>query len=154
MLILKLYPRMFYAKQSQLKPGFLTNTFLVFDKESTDRYFEMCDQFGRVGMELYRTEELWVWAYDANFIPNSATTIPSDRSEDKYCGRIRVSLSSLFSWFYAVRASEKYTMEELWHKAQMQPAKCWYVQSMGGAYHTRLVLPKPGETRGTYTAEL
>ena len=71
-----------------------------------------------------------------------------------YCGRIRVSLSSLFSWFYAVRASEKYTMEELWHKAQMQPAKCWYVQSMGGAYHTRLVLPKSGETRGTYTAEL
>lgn len=126
----------------------MSNTFIVFNKESTAKYFE------NPTLEEHRLNniESWVWAYDANFVPDLSA--PTDTSEEKYQGRLRVSLSCLFTWFYAVRATEKYTMKQLWEKAQTQLGKRWYVEAQGGAYHSPLVLLEPGTTRGNFVGEL
>ncbi|RFU24039.1 hypothetical protein B7463_g12299, partial [Scytalidium lignicola] len=96
--------------------------------------------------------EEWVWAYDVNFEPDLSAFTSS--SEEEYQGRLRVDLRCLFTWFYAVRATEKYPMKKLWEMAQVQRGKRWYVEAQGGSYHSQLVLLEPGTTRGRYTAEL
>jgi ureidoglycolate hydrolase len=46
----------------------------------------------------------------------------------------------LFTWFYAVRSEELYSMQYFWEKAQSQSAGAWDVSTIMGVYHRPLVL--------------
>jgi hypothetical protein len=123
----------------------------VFDKECTHPYISNPSYNGYINPR----ERPWAWAYDTNFVPDSS--MPSNSTEEIYQGRVRVRIHCLFTWFYAVRESELYTMERLWEMAQTQPDRAWFADSLGGAYHHQLVLPSPGEdpaNRSVYHMEL
>jgi hypothetical protein len=100
-------------------PRILSNTFLVVTREVVDA--------------CLNTSIPWIWAYETNFVPPAVGT-------EQYEGRLRVNLHSLFTWFYAVRSEELYSMQYLCEKAQSQSAEDWDVSTIIGVYHRPLVL--------------
>ncbi|CZR65715.1 uncharacterized protein PAC_15615 [Phialocephala subalpina] len=88
------------------------------------------------------SQEKWVWAYDANFDPK--TTAVTGTGGEQYNGRLKVNLRTLFTWFYAVRSEELYSMDLLWEKARHEPSQAYHVLTTGGLYHHPLVLVEPG----------
>jgi hypothetical protein len=103
-------------------------------------------------MESCNSTIPWIWAYEANFVP-SATSLTAGAPE-KYGGRLKVSLHSLFTWFYAARDEELYNMEQFWAKAQKQPEQAWVVVTSTGRYHGPLVLLEKGTLYPFNTYEL
>jgi hypothetical protein len=93
----------------------------------------------------------WIWAYEANFVPSATLTAGAP---EKYGGRLKVSLHSLFTWFYAARNEELYNMELFWEKAQKQPGQVWAVGTTMGRYHGPLVLLEKGTLYPFNTYEL
>jgi len=63
-------------------------------------------------------------------------------------------LNSLFTWFYALRPEERYSMFELWEKAQRQPQKAWDVSTDSGVSRGPLVLLELGTVYPFDTYEL
>lgn len=74
---------------------------------------------------------------------------------DGYSGRMKVAIDSLFTWFYAARKEEIYSMELFWKKAQRQPDQAWSVATSEWKYHGPLVLLEKGSSylRDTYELE-
>jgi hypothetical protein len=96
------------------------------------------------------TSTPWIWAYDAKFVPSA--TLPASGTEH-YEGRLRVSLYSLYTWFYAVRSEELYNMALFWEKAQNQ-GQVWRVETWLGRYHQPFVLLEKGSSYSYHTYEL
>jgi hypothetical protein len=67
-----------------------TNTFLLIDSD--------------VMQSFDQPFHAWIWSYETNFVPsaNSITTLDNK----KYEGRMKMAMSSLFTWFYAARKEE------------------------------------------------
>lgn len=84
----------------------------------------------------------WIWAYETDFTPSPA--LPAGNGAGTYTGRIKVALDSLFTWFYAARKEEIYSMDLFWEKAQQQPGQAWSVATSMGRYHGPLVLLERG----------
>lgn len=87
------------AGEVDLNPRILTNTFLLV----TPKVVNAC----------INTRTLWIWAYDVKFVP--LTTPPPPLADlaagaEHYEGRLKVSLYTLLTWFYAVRSKELYNM--------------------------------------------
>ncbi|KAF8857376.1 hypothetical protein BDZ45DRAFT_803377 [Acephala macrosclerotiorum] len=59
-----------------------------------------------------------IWAYKADFIPSANSTVTA--AGEKYEGRMKVALNSLFFWFYAARKEELYSMK---HKGKFLAQK-------------------------------
>lgn len=53
----------------------------------------------------------WVWALDPDWKSQHS-------DEDGYEGKVRVSWSHLYSWFYMVRSEDRLTFKDLWRKAE------------------------------------
>ena len=84
----------------------------------------------------------WIWAYETNFTPSAA--LPTETGVEKYAGKIKVALDSLFTWFYAARKEEIYSMDLFWKKAQRQPSQALSIPTSMGRYHGPLVLLEKG----------
>lgn len=119
-------------------PRILRNTFLVITPEVVDA--------------CVNTATPWIWAYETSFVPSA--THPSAAGTEEYKGRLKVNLHSLFTWFYAVRSEELYSMQDFWEKAQRQPAQAWDVSTDSGIYHHPLVLLDKGTQYAFNTYEL
>ena len=66
---------------------------------------------------------------------------------------MKVSLYILFTWFYAVRSEELYSMALFWEKAQDQ-GQVWSVATYSGIYHHPFVLLKKDSLYPFNTYEL
>jgi hypothetical protein len=84
----------------------------------------------------------WIWAYETNFDPSAESIKTPDGK--KYEGRMKVAMTSLFTWFYAARKEEIYSMPLFWEKAQRQSNQAWEIQTTMGRYHHPLVLLDKG----------
>lgn len=84
----------------------------------------------------------WIWAYETNFVPSATPIVVAGGK--KYEGRLKVTFTSLLTWFYAARSEEFYSMEAFWEKAQNQPNQAWDVGTTMGRYHGPLVLLEKG----------
>ncbi|PMD24377.1 hypothetical protein NA56DRAFT_746506 [Hyaloscypha hepaticicola] len=94
----------------------------------------------------------WIWAYDTNFVPSANSITVSDGK--KYEGRMKVAMSSLFTWFYAARKEKIYSMALFREKAQRQSYQAWETQTSMGRYHHPLVLLEKGARRPFNSHEL
>ena len=122
-----------------MNPRILSNTFLLV----TPEVMESCED---------STSAIpWIWAYETNFVPSATLTAGAPK---KYGGRLKVSLHSLFTWFYAARDEELHNMEQFWAKAQNQPGQAWAVGTSTGIYHSPLVLLEKGTQYPFNTYEL
>ncbi|OBT80499.1 hypothetical protein VF21_00857 [Pseudogymnoascus sp. 05NY08] len=124
-------------------PRILTNTFLLVTPEVVNA--------------CINTRTPWIWAYDAKFVPSTTPPPPpadSAAGAEHYEGRLKVSLYTLLTWFYAVRSEELYSMALFWELAQKQPVQAWSVQTQSGLYHHPLVLLKKGTLYPFNTYEL
>jgi hypothetical protein len=119
-------------------PRVLSNTFLLITPEVVDA--------------CVNTTTPWIWAYESNFV--TSATCPSAAGTERYEGRLKVNLQSLFTWFYAARSEELYSMQDFWEKAQRQPAQAWDVSTDLGIYHHPLVLLNKGTQYPFNTYEL
>ncbi|OBT97635.1 hypothetical protein VE01_04541 [Pseudogymnoascus verrucosus] len=120
-------------QQDILDTRILSNTFLLITPE--------------VVTSCINTSTPWIWAYDADFVPSTATppSLASGQEQERYQGRLRVSLYSLFTWFYAVRSEGLYGMSRFWEKAQNQ-GQIWSVATSLGRYHHPFVLLEKGSS--------
>jgi hypothetical protein len=120
-------------QQDILDTRILSNTFLLITPE--------------VVTSCINTSTPWIWAYDADFVPSTATppSLASGQEQERYQGRLRVSLYSLFTWFYAVRSEGLYSMSRFWEKAQNQ-GQIWSVATSLGRYHHPFVLLEKGSS--------
>ncbi|CAG8984152.1 hypothetical protein HYALB_00008153 [Hymenoscyphus albidus] len=127
-------------------PYIISNTFLLVTPEVISSFMDN---------DATHTSPPWIWAYEANGAPVPAPT-EATYEENKYEGRLKVTASTIFTWFYAVRAQKKelYSMELFWKKAQQQPAKAWQVSAIKGRYHDPLVLLALGTHWPWWTCEL
>lgn len=127
------------AEEATPDPRVPSNTFLLVTPEVVDA--------------CINTFTPWIWAYEAKFTPS--TTLPSLSSSgtEHYEGRLRVSLYTLFTWFYAVRSEELYNMALFWEKAQNQ-GQVWSVATQSGRYHHPFVLLEKGSSYPFNTYEL
>ncbi|RFU36316.1 hypothetical protein B7463_g48, partial [Scytalidium lignicola] len=114
--------------EADLNPRILSNTFLFVTSEVMKAVGDMSNP--------------WIWAYESNFTPSETTQ--DAVGTDRYNGRLKVNLRSLFTWFYAVRSEKLYTMQQFWEKAQRDPEQAWQVSTHSGVYHYPLVLLEKG----------
>ncbi|CAG8959762.1 hypothetical protein HYFRA_00001669 [Hymenoscyphus fraxineus] len=115
-------------------PYIVPNTFLLVTPEAISSF---------MNDDATRTSPPWIWAYEATRTPTPAPApTEATNQENKYEGRLKVAASTIFTWFYAVRAQKKelYSMELFWKKAQQQPVNAWQVSTIKGRYHNPLVL--------------
>ncbi|OBT83712.1 hypothetical protein VE02_08282 [Pseudogymnoascus sp. 03VT05] len=88
-------------------PGILKNTLLLITPESMDS----SSQGYRATRPPDRPLHAWVWALDPDWKSQHS-------DEDGYEGKVRVSWSHLYSWFYMVRSDDRLTFKDLWRKAE------------------------------------
>lgn len=86
------------------KAGTLRNTFLLVTPESMDS--------AAIRSQSPRIPD-WVWAFDPDWKSQSR-----DRDDDGYEGKLKVSWSDLYSWFYMVRSEDRLAFKDLWRKAE------------------------------------
>ncbi|KFX91927.1 hypothetical protein O988_07507 [Pseudogymnoascus sp. VKM F-3808] len=127
------------AEEAVPNPRVPSNTFLLVTPEVVDA--------------CLNTSTPWIWAYDAKFVPSATLPPTSASGTEHYEGRLRVSLYSLYTWFYAVRSEELYNMALFWEKAQNQ-GQVWSVTTMLGRYHQPFVLLEKGSSYSFHTYEL
>jgi hypothetical protein len=97
--------------------GILKNTFLLITPESMESSSQEYRATRPPGRPLYD----WVWALDPDWKSPHG-------DDDGYEGKVRVSWSHLYSWFYMVRSEERLTFKDLWRKAE-QSGGVWSVKA-------------------------
>ncbi|KAH8698405.1 hypothetical protein BGW36DRAFT_426113 [Talaromyces proteolyticus] len=81
-------------EKGNLKPGVLSNVFLVMSNECRDSY-TTGEKFG------------WLWAIDPEWtLPNA--------DEDGYDGRVAITWGQLFNKFYDFMSAQRFTLKEIW----------------------------------------
>lgn len=97
------------------RAGILKNTLLLITPESMDSSAQ--DYNATPHPRQYRRS--WVWALDPDWKSPHC-------DDDGYEGKVKVSWSHLYSWFYMVRTEGRLTLKDLWRKSQ-ESAGVWSV---------------------------
>lgn len=102
------------AKRTGLRPGLLSNVFIVVDKACLDSHVALNDNDG--------VEHGWVFAVDSDYTDPGPTEPLTSKVRHQYRGFIRVRLQDLLDDFFVVRKyhERKRPMEELWQQAQRE----------------------------------
>jgi hypothetical protein len=102
------------TKRKGLRPGLLSNVFIVVDKACMDSYVRLNDR--------HDVEHGWVFAVDPDYKDPGPMEPLASKVRHQYRGFVRVKLQDLLDEFFVVRKyheSER-PMEELWRHAQKE----------------------------------
>ncbi|KAI1852625.1 hypothetical protein JX266_002166 [Neoarthrinium moseri] len=99
------------AKGSGLVEGLLRNVFLVVDRDAVKS----------VSKHTRSVDDMWVWAIDPDFEPNTTPSSGEGVKSDRYQGYMRVRLQQLVKNFYEMRRwhADEFSMQALWEAAQL-----------------------------------
>ena len=101
-------------KRTGLRPGLLSNVFIVVDKACMDSYVRL--------NERNDVEHGWVFAVDPDYKDPGPMESLASKVRDQYRGFVRVRLQDLLDEFFVVRKYHEHErpMEELWKQAQKE----------------------------------
>lgn len=105
------------TKRKGLRPGLLSNVFIVVDKACMDSYVTLNEQND--------VEHGWVFAVDPDYYDPGPMESLASKVKHQYRGFIRVRLQDLIDEFFVVRKfhEEETPMETLWRQAQKEGSR-------------------------------